>query len=117
MLDLKTKIILKIKLKAYHSYYLNRFIVVVKQLFSGIHFEKVSMVSLPKRYERFTLLRSPHVDIKARDQFERITHSKLLTLVLIPGNNVSIQNDLLSIIKVLQTSSLGIDISITTQIK
>jgi|APCry1669189534_1035231.scaffolds.fasta_scaffold03407_5 small subunit ribosomal protein S10 len=117
MLDLKNKVILKIKLQAYHSYYLNRFIVIAKQAFSSVHFKSISVVSLPKTYERFTLLRSPHVDIKARDQFERITHKKLITLVLFTGKDVSIQNDIMRIIKYLQNSSLGLDISITTQIE
>ena len=37
-------------------------------------------VFIPKKRKRFTLLRSPHVDKKARDQFERVTHKRVFLL-------------------------------------
>ena len=38
-------------------------------------------VPLPTRIERFTVLRSPHVDKKAMDQYEMRTHKRLLDVV------------------------------------
>ncbi len=38
-------------------------------------------VPLPTRIERFTVLRSPHVNKKAREQFEIRTHKRLLDIV------------------------------------
>ena len=38
-------------------------------------------VPLPTRIERFTVLRSPHIDKKSREQFEMRTHKRLLDLV------------------------------------
>lgn len=35
-------------------------------------------VPLPTRIERYTVLRSPHVDKKAREQFEIRTHKRLI---------------------------------------
>jgi small subunit ribosomal protein S10 len=35
-------------------------------------------IPLPRRIEKFTLLRSPHIDKKARDQFERRTFNRLI---------------------------------------
>jgi small subunit ribosomal protein S10 len=35
-------------------------------------------VPLPTRVERFTVLRSPHVDKKSREQFEIRTHKRLI---------------------------------------
>ncbi len=35
-------------------------------------------VPLPTRIERFTVLRSPHVDKKSREQFEIRTHKRLI---------------------------------------
>lgn len=35
-------------------------------------------IPLPTRIERYTVLRSPHVDKKARDQFEIRTHKRLV---------------------------------------
>jgi small subunit ribosomal protein S10 len=38
-------------------------------------------VPLPTRKERWTVLRSPHVDKKSREQFEIRTHKRLLDIV------------------------------------
>lgn len=37
-------------------------------------------VPLPTRVERFTVLRSPHVDKKSREQFEVRTHKRIIFL-------------------------------------
>jgi small subunit ribosomal protein S10 len=37
-------------------------------------------VPLPTRIERYTVLRSPHVDKKSREQFEVRTHKRLIYL-------------------------------------
>ena len=36
------------------------------------------LVPLPTRVERFTVLRSPHIDKKSREQFEMRTHKRLI---------------------------------------
>ena len=38
-------------------------------------------IPLPTRIEKYTLLRSPHADKKARDQFEIRTHKRILDIV------------------------------------
>ena len=38
-------------------------------------------VPLPTRIEKFTVLRSPHIDKKSREQFEMRTHKRLLDIV------------------------------------
>jgi small subunit ribosomal protein S10 len=38
-------------------------------------------IPLPTRIERFTVLRSPHVDKKSMEQFEMRTHKRLLDVV------------------------------------
>ena len=38
-------------------------------------------IPLPTRFERFTVLRSPHIDKKSREQFEIRTHKRLLDIV------------------------------------
>jgi small subunit ribosomal protein S10 len=37
-------------------------------------------VPLPTRVERYTVLRSPHVDKKSREQFEMRTHKRLIDI-------------------------------------
>jgi small subunit ribosomal protein S10 len=41
----------------------------------------VGPVPLPTRVERYTVLRSPHVDKKSREQFEIRVHKRLLDIV------------------------------------
>lgn len=38
-------------------------------------------VPLPTRIEKFTVLRSPHIDKKSREQFEMRTHKRMLDIV------------------------------------
>ena len=38
-------------------------------------------VPLPTRIERYTVLRSPHIDKKSREQFELTTHKRVLDIV------------------------------------
>ena len=38
-------------------------------------------IPLPTRMERYTVLRSPHVDKKSREQFEIRTHKRLIDIV------------------------------------
>src|SRR3990167_550482 len=38
-------------------------------------------VPLPTRIERFTVIRSPHIDKASRDQFEIRTHTRILDIV------------------------------------
>ena len=38
-------------------------------------------IPLPTRMERFTVLRSPHIDKKSREQFAIRTHKRLLDIV------------------------------------
>jgi small subunit ribosomal protein S10 len=38
-------------------------------------------IPLPTRIEKFTVLRSPHIDKKSREQFEIRTHKRLLDIL------------------------------------
>ncbi|GAB4145356.1 MAG: 30S ribosomal protein S10 [Sphingomonadales bacterium] len=38
-------------------------------------------IPLPTRIEKFTVLRSPHIDKKSREQFEVRTHKRLIDIV------------------------------------
>jgi len=62
-------------------------------------------IPLPTRVNRYTVLRSPHVDKKSREQFEIRTHKRLID-ILEPT-----QNTIDSLMKL--DLSAGIDVSIT----
>ncbi|MFM8274557.1 MAG: 30S ribosomal protein S10 [Gemmata sp.] len=38
-------------------------------------------IPLPTRFERYTVLRSPHIDRKSREQFEIRTHKRLIDIL------------------------------------
>ncbi len=38
-------------------------------------------IPLPTRFERFTVLRSPHFDSKSREQFELKTHKRVIDIL------------------------------------
>ena len=41
----------------------------------------IGPVPLPTRIQKFTVLRSPHIDKKSREQFEIRTHKRLMDIV------------------------------------
>ncbi|OGI43593.1 MAG: 30S ribosomal protein S10, partial [Candidatus Muproteobacteria bacterium RBG_16_64_11] len=38
-------------------------------------------IPLPTKIERYTVLRSPHVDKRSRDQFEIRTHKRIMDII------------------------------------
>ncbi len=38
-------------------------------------------IPLPTRIERYTVLRSPHIDKKSREQFEMRTHKRVIDII------------------------------------
>lgn len=81
-------LILELKVKSFHHVYLNQFVIALNKRVENLGLPTPSTAFLPKRIQRWTVLRSPHVDKKARDQFERITHKRAITIRLpyIPSN-------------------------------
>ena len=51
-------------------------------------------VPLPTRIERYTVLRSPHIDKKSREQFEMRTHKRLIDIFEPTGRTVEALNRL-----------------------
>lgn len=51
-------------------------------------------VPLPTRIERYTVLRSPHIDKKSREQFEMRTHKRLIDIKEANARTVEILNRL-----------------------
>jgi len=51
-------------------------------------------VPLPTRIERYTVLRSPHIDKKSREQFEIRTHKRLIDIIQPTGKTVDALNKL-----------------------
>ena len=76
-----------LKLKSFHPYYLNKFVLLAEKKLKIFNLFIVKQIFLPKKIQKFTVLRSPHVDKKARGQFEKITYNRLL-VIEIQNNNI-----------------------------
>ncbi len=79
-------LVVRLRLKAFHKFYLNKFVLALAARTAELGLAPPSQVFLPRRRKLWTLLRSPHVDKRARDQFERVTHLRLVTLALPRGS-------------------------------
>jgi small subunit ribosomal protein S10 len=99
------------KFKSFH--YFNFEIILAKILkkleIFGLH--NPNFASLPTTVEKFTVLRSPHVDKKSREQFEIRTYSKSLTLFFYSKNVVEKQKIKL-LINFIKNSMAGFDLKI-----
>ena len=51
-------------------------------------------IPLPTRTERYTVLRSPHVDKKSREQFEIRTHKRVIDIIQPTGKTIDALNKL-----------------------
>lgn len=63
-------------------------------------------IPLPTKVKRYTVLRSPHVDKKSREQYEMITYNRLIDLLEPPLQTLDALKSL--------TLAAGVDIKLTT---
>ncbi len=54
-------------------------------------------IPLPTRIERYTVLRSPHINRKSREQFEIRTHKRLIDILQPTGKTIEALNKGLSL--------------------
>lgn len=71
---------IRIKLKAYDHRLLDQSVKEIVDTARKTGTRIVGPVPLPTKISRFTILRSPHVDKKSREQFEIRTHKRLIDI-------------------------------------
>lgn len=76
MLDQK----IRIRMEAYDHRILDQSSLEVVETAKRTGAKVFGPVPLPTRIERYTVLRSPHVDKKSREQFEMRTHKRLIDI-------------------------------------
>ena len=76
---MNTKI--RIRLKAYDHKLLDQSANEIVDTASKTGAKVVGPIPLPTRINKYTVLRSPHVDKKSREQFEMRTHKRLLDIL------------------------------------
>ncbi|HEU63810.1 MAG: 30S ribosomal protein S10 [Candidatus Anoxychlamydiales bacterium] len=72
---------IRIRLKAYDQRLLDRATKDIVDTAKRTGARVVGPIPLPTKKEIFTVLRSPHVDKKSREQFESRTHLRLLDIL------------------------------------
>ena len=113
---MKTIIVLHLEIKAYHSFYINQYVYNLQKIANKLFMTSFNQVSLPSRIERFTVLKSPHVDKKAREQFERITHKRMLNIkILLKGLN-SEWFSLYYFLRLIQNLGVSVDVNLKYKI-
>ncbi len=73
--------IIRIRLKGYDHRLVDQSAAGIVDLAKRTGAKIYGPIPLPTRIERFTVLRSPHVDKKSREQFEIRVHKRLLDIV------------------------------------
>lgn len=72
---------IRIKLKAYDHRILDQSAAEIVESARRTGAEVAGPIPLPTKREVYTVLRSPHVDKKSREQFQMKTHKRLLDIV------------------------------------
>lgn len=113
--NLKKKVTINFKFKGFHPYLFKFIFPKITEKLNYIGIENYSIVSLPIKNQRFTVLRSPHVDKKSREQFEMRSYSKLLKVTFNFDNDFDKQKAKL-LINFIKNSSSGLSLKITFKI-
>jgi small subunit ribosomal protein S10 len=71
---------IRIKLKAYDHRLLDQAVIEIVDTVKRTGARISGPVPLPTKRETYTVLRSPHVDKKSREQFELSTHKRLVDI-------------------------------------
>jgi small subunit ribosomal protein S10 len=72
-----------------------------------------NVTSIPSKYTKFTLLKSPHVDKKARAQFEQITFKKYIILKNINNKDNTTYKSKSLLYHIISSTSLEVQLKIT----
>jgi len=72
---------IRIRLKAFDPRVLDRAVLDIVETAKRTGARVVGPIPLPTKREIYTVLRSPHVDKKSREQFEMRTHVRVLDLL------------------------------------
>ncbi|MBH47066.1 MAG: 30S ribosomal protein S10 [Bdellovibrionales bacterium CG12_big_fil_rev_8_21_14_0_65_38_15] len=72
---------LRIKLRAYDHKLLDSSVTEIVQTARETGARVAGPIPLPTEINKFTVLRSPHIDKKSREQFEMRTHKRLIDIV------------------------------------
>ena len=73
--------LIRIRMEAFDHEVLDRTAVEIKETAQRTGAKVKGPIPLPTRIERYTVLRSPHIDRKSREQFEIRTHKRVIDIL------------------------------------
>ena len=86
--------VIRIRMEAYDHSALDQSAQEIVETAKRTHSEVHGPIPLPTRIERYTVLAGPHVNKKARTQFEIRTHKRLIDIVQASAKTVEALNKL-----------------------
>jgi small subunit ribosomal protein S10 len=84
-------------MEGYDHEVLDRTAAEIVQVAQNTQAEVHGPIPLPTRIERYTVLRSPHIDRKSREQFEIRTHKRLIDILSPTAKTIEALNKGLSL--------------------
>jgi small subunit ribosomal protein S10 len=111
---LNKKIRITFKFQAFHPYILNK---VFEKIFKKVEIENIEYskaVNFPTKKKYFTVLRSPHIDKKARDQFEMRTYKRSFCVFF--SNDILDKKKAQMLIRFIKANSIGTQLKIVYDI-
>jgi small subunit ribosomal protein S10 len=88
---------IRIRMEGYDHEILDRTAAEIVQVAQNTQAEVHGPIPLPTRIERYTVLRSPHIDRKSREQFEIRTHKRLIDILQPTAKTIEALNKGLSL--------------------
>jgi small subunit ribosomal protein S10 len=77
---LKKNSTISFKIKSFHNMIFEKSLIKILKKIKSLNIQTPKIVPLPTKIQRYTVLRSPHIDKKSREQFEIKNYNKLLIL-------------------------------------
>ncbi len=75
------KMKMRLALTSYDSILLDKAVSLIVSTVKGMGSQMRGPVPLPNDRKRYTVLTSPHVDKKAREQYEKILHKRIMDII------------------------------------
>jgi small subunit ribosomal protein S10 len=89
-----TQEIIRIRMEAYDHVVLDQSAAEIVDTAQRTNSEVHGPIPLPTRIERYTVLSSPHIDKKARQQYEIRTHKRVIDIVQATAKTIEALNKL-----------------------
>jgi small subunit ribosomal protein S10 len=86
--------VIRIRMEAYDHAVLDQSAMEIVETAKRTHSEVHGPIPLPTRIERYTVLSGPHIDKKARQQFEIRTHKRLIDIKQATARTIEALNKL-----------------------